>query len=280
MHVVSKLTEEQESQIPFYIEMWRAKCALTTPIVPALLEQGLQDIHQEIGMEAPSQFLYYLSPAAMWRDFEVWKPKITRVLTQFWSYQIPLCDPYSMHRYWSHGNKRSAFNFTAKRYSPGSTYALREAEDSDETSGTVIEKQFHTELWKRFEFQVPFDWSLLGYYACDAYAPPDDYFWERADKDDPTNQMHYQDYCFLAPQQWLLRELACVDFCHRVLGINRNERLYSGLEAIVEGGSFCGTFGRLCIACERPCQIEVNEEGFTLIFRDGAVFSRRNDAHD
>jgi hypothetical protein len=280
MHVISRVTEEQASQIPIYIEKWRAKCLLTNPVIPALFERGLQDVHQEVGMEAPSEFIYHLSPAAMWREFEVWKPKITRVLTQFWSYQIPLCDPYSMHRYWSPGNKRPAFNFTAKRYSPGPNYALCEAEVSDETSGTVIEKQFHSELWKRFDFQVPVDWCLLNCCACGAYEPPEDYLWERLEEEDPNNRIGYEDYCFLAPQHWLLRELACVDFCHTVLGINRNERLYSGLEAVVESGSFCGTFGRLCIACERPCDIEVNQEGVKLTFRDGEVFSRRNDASD
>jgi hypothetical protein len=278
MHVVTQLTEAEESQIPIYIEKWRAKCSLTTPIVPSPFERGLRDVHEEVGIKAPSEFLYYLSPAAMWREFEVWKPKITRVTTQFWSYQIPLCNPYSMHRYWPPGNKRPAFNFTARRYSHSPNHALIEAEGSDETSGTVIEKQFHSELWKRFDFQVPFDWSLLGYYAYDEDGPTDDYLRERADEEDPTNQTNYRACCFLAPEQWLLQELACVDFCHTVLGINRNEKLYSGLEIIVEHGSFCGTFGDLCVACERPRNIEVNAEGFTLIFRDGEAFSCRHDA--
>ncbi len=280
MNVISQLTEEQEFEIPTYIEKWRGKCSLTTPIVPALLEQGFQDVYEEVGMEAPSEFLYYLSPAAMWRDFEVWKPKITRVMTQYWGYQIPLCDPYSMHRYWSPGNKRPAFNFTAKRYSPGSNCPLCETEGSDEISGTVIEKQFHSQLWQHFDFEVPFDWENLMFYACSGYEPPEDYLEDKAFEEDPTNPMRCQHLCHLAPERWLLCELACVDFCHNVLGINRNESLYGGLEAIVEGGSFCGTFGRLCIACERPCRIEVNEEGFKLTFRDGAVFSRRNNALD
>ena len=85
--------------------------------------------------------------------------------------------------------------------------------------------------------------------------------------------MHYWEYSFIGPGQWLLRELACVDFCHRVLGINRNERLYAGLEAIVENGSFCGVFGRLCVACQRPHTIEIENKNVKFTFPDGEVVS-------
>ena len=276
MNIISQLNEAQKRQIPLYIEKWRAKCLLTTPITPTLFEQGLRDIQEEFGMEAPREFLYYFSPAAMWREFEFWKPKITRVLTQFWRYQIPLCDPSSMHRRhrrWRPGSEHSAFNFAAKRYSPGPNYALHETEDSNETSGTLIEKDLHDKLWKRFEFETPVECRLLGYVSYDYNETIDDYLYERADKEDPTNQMHYWEYCFIGPEQWLLRELACVDFYHRVLGINRNERLYAGLEAIVENGSFCGVFGRLCVACERPHSIEVENKNFKFTFPDGEVVS-------
>ena len=60
-----------------------------------------------------------------------------------------------------------------------------------------------------------------------------------------ANQVPFQDYRLVVPQHWLLRKLACVNFCHRVLGINRNERLHASTKAIVESGSFCGMFGRL-----------------------------------
>jgi hypothetical protein len=134
MNIISQLDEAQQKQIPLYIEKWRDKCLLTAPINPKLFEQGLRDIHEELGMEAPREFLYYPSPAAMWREFEVWKPKITRVLTKFWKYQIPFCDPSSMHRRWVPGSERSAFNFAAKRYQSSPGMALRETNDSDETS--------------------------------------------------------------------------------------------------------------------------------------------------
>jgi hypothetical protein len=271
MEIISQLDEAQEKQIPFYIEKWRVKCLLTTPITPTLFEEGLKDIHEELGMEAPREFLYYLSPTAMWREFEVWKSKITRVLTQFWRYQIPLCDPSSMHRRWGAGSERSEFNFAAKRYYPGPKYALRETEDSDETSGTVIKKGLHGQLWERFEFETPVGCRFFGYFPCDDNDTIDDYLYKRADKEDPTNQMHYWEYCFISPEKWLLRELACVDFCHHVLDINRNERLYTGLEAIVENGSFCGVFGRLCVACERPHTIEVDNKNFKFTFPDGEV---------
>jgi hypothetical protein len=273
MTVISQLEKGQGEKIPHYIEKWQAKCTLTTPIIPALFEQGLQDIHEELGMEIPREYLYYPSPTAMWRDVEVWKPKITRVLTQFWSYQIPLCDPFSYHRQYTPVSKRPAFNFAAKRYSPGPKYALCETEDSNETSGTVIEKEFHSQLWKLFDFQAPIDWEELGYYYTSGNFETPDYFEYIAQEEDLTNQAHYRDYCLLAPQPWLLHELACVDFSHHVLGINRNERLYAGLEAIVENGSFCGVFGRLCVACERPAKIELKNKSFKLTFRDDEVFS-------
>jgi len=273
MNIISQLNEAQEKQIQLYVEKWRDKCLLTTPINPTCFEQGLQDIHEELGMEVPREYIYYPSPAAMWREFEIWKPKITRVLTQFWRYQIPLCDPTSMHRRWWPGSERSAFNFAAKRYSPGPNCALRETEDSNETSGTVIKKEFHGQLWKRFEFEKPVGCRILGYVSYNYNETIGDYLYERADKEDPTNQMPYDDYCFLGPEQWLLRELACVDFCHHVLGINRNENLYAGLEAIVENGSFFGVFGRLCVACERPHTIEVENENFKFTFPDGEEIS-------
>jgi hypothetical protein len=273
MNIISQLDEAQKKQIPFYIEKWRNKSLLTDPITPTLFEQGLQDIHEELGMEAPREFLYYLSPAAVWREFEVWKPKITRVLTQLWRYQIPLCDPSSMHRRFGAGSKLFEFNFAAKRYHPGPNKTLWETEDSDETSGTVINKRLHTQLWERFEFETDVGCKFFSYLPGDYNEKIDDYLYERADKEDPTNQMHYWEYCFIGPDQWLLRELACVDFCHRVLGINRNERLYAGLEAIVENGSFCGVFGRLCVACERPHTIEVENNNYKFTFPDGEVIS-------
>lgn len=273
MNIISKLNEAQEKQIPLYIEKWRVKWLSTTPIIPKLFEQGLQDIHEELGMEAPREFLYYHSPASMWRDFEVWEPKITRVRTQFWRYQIPLCDPTSMHRRWWPGSDRSAFNFAAKRYHPGPNRTLWETEDSDETTGTVIKKELHSQIWKRFEFKTPFGCRFFGFLPSDYNETIDDYLYERADREDPTNQMHYWEYCFLGPDQWLLRELACVDFCHHVLSIERNERLYAGLEAIVDYGSFCGVFGRLCVACERPHKIEVDNKNIKFIFPDGEVVS-------
>ena len=272
MNIISQLDKAQEDQIPFYIEKWRSKCLLTTPVNPALFEKGMQDIHEELGMEAIHEFLYFPSPIAMWREFEVWKPKITRVLTQYWRYQIPLCDPSSMHRRFP-GSGRIAFNFAAKRYSPDTHFALRETEDSNEESGTVILSTFHARLWKRFDFDVPIKLSFVGTYACFDFEMPGEYLSERADKEDPANQIDHTEYCFLGPDHWLLRELACVDFCHHVLGINRNEKLYSGLEAIVESGSFCGVFGPLCVACDRPGKIEVGDKIFKLIFPDGEIFS-------
>ena len=273
MNIISQLDKAQEDQIPFYIEEWKSKCLLTSPVNPALFEQGMQDIHEELGMEAIHEFLYFPSPTAMWREFEVWKPKITRVLTQFWRYQIPLCDPSSFHRRWPPGSGRAAFNFAAKRYSPGPNFALRETEKSNEESGTVILSTVHSKLWKRFDFDIPFELSFVSTYACSDFEALSDYLYERADEEDPTNQMDYTEYCFIGPDHWLLHELACVDFCHHVLGIDRNERLYSGLEAIVESGSFCGVFGSLCVACERPSKIEVKDKIFKLIFPDGEVFS-------
>jgi hypothetical protein len=228
MNIISQLDEAQEKQIPFYIEKWRDKCLLTTPITPTLFEQGLLDIHEELGMEAPREFLYYHSPAAMWSEFEVWKPKITRVLTQFWRYQIPLCDPTSMHRRFGAGSKRFEFNFAAKRYDPGPNKALWETEDSDETSGTVIKKGLHEQLWKRFQFEIPVGCRFLSYLPGDYNETIDDYLYERADKEDPCNQMYYWEYCFIGPEPWLLRELACVDFCHRVLGIGNRGRSLEG----------------------------------------------------
>jgi hypothetical protein len=273
MNVVSRLDEDQEKQIPFYIEKWRVKCLLTTPNNPRLFEQGLLDVHQELGMDMPHEFLYYPSPAAMWREFEVWKPKITRVLTQFWRYQIPLCDPSSMHRRSRPGSERIEFNFAATRYDPGPNKTLWETENSNETSGTVITKSLHARLWERFQFETPFEYTFVGYHPSIYDEAIDDYFYDRADGENPTNQMHYWEYCFLGPDQWLLRELACVDYCHGVLGIDRNERLYAGLEAIVEHGGFCGVFGRLCVTCERPRAIELENNNRKLTFPDGEVVS-------
>lgn len=277
MTVMFQLSPKQEEQIPIYIEKWKAIACLTTPIERTKFESGLKAVHQEIGLKAPSEFLYFSSPAAMWREFDDWKPKITRVLTQYWSYQIPLCDPGSMHRLSSPGNHRQAFNFAAKRKSPGWNFALRETRNSRETSGILVEKEFHKRLWERFEFESPFDWRLLGYYTVDEDGPIEDYLWERAHKEDPTSQIHYQEECFLAPEKWLLKELACVDFCFSVLGVERNDKLYRGLEEIVRNGSFCGTFGQLCVACERPISIEVNEDQFKLTYRDGEVFSCKHE---
>lgn len=274
MNVVSHITDEQKVQIPFYVEKWKAKCLLTSPIFRPAFEKGIQDICEEIKIEVPREFLYYSSPAAMWRDFEVWKPKITQVRSQYWGYQIPLCDPESMHRRWSPGNKRPAFNFAAKRYSPGIPYALCETENSDETSGTVIERGLHSYLWQQFEFYIPFlHWHLFDYYSGGQSGAPCEYLAERAYKEDPSSQVGYEDQCFIGPEVWLLRELACVDFCHHVLGITRNERLYRGLEAIAESGSFCGVFGQICVACERPSKIEINGQKFKVTFSDGDIFT-------
>jgi hypothetical protein len=272
MNIILQLDKAQEDQIPLYIEKWRSKCLLTNPVNPVLFEQGMQDIHEELGMEAPREFLYFPSPTAMWREFEVWKPKVTRVLTQYWRYQIPLCDPSSMHRRFP-GSGRAAFNFAARRYSPGPHSALRETEDSNEESGTIILSTVHARLWKRFDFDMPFNLSLVSTYACFDFEAPGEYLYERAGREDPANQIDYTAFCFLGPDYWLLRELACVDYCHRVLGIDRNKELYSGLEAIVGSGSFCGVFGTLCVACERPGRIEVEDKIFRLIFRDGEMFS-------
>ena len=271
--IVSELNKMQEEQIPLYTEKWKTKAVLIKPITPRLFEQGLRQIHEELGMEPPIEFLYYQSPAEMWREFKAWKPKITRVLTQFWSYQLPLCDPLSMHRRWSPGNNRIAFNFAAKRYSLGYNSTLRETDDSDETSGTLISRELHSRLWQQFDFQVSVNWGVIGCFDCSEYKQPNDYLLQRAEEEDPTTPMPYQDYCFLSPCQWLLRELAYVDFCHHVLKINRNERLYTGLEAIIENGSFCGIFGRLCVASERPCKIEIDGGSSKLFFTDGAAYT-------
>jgi hypothetical protein len=288
MPLISHVTDEQRSQIPHYIEKWESKRLLTTPIFRSGFEKGLQDICAEISIEIPQEFLYYPSPAAMWEDFEAWKPKITQVQTQYWYYQIPLCDPSSMHRLWSPGIQRPAFNFAAKRYSPGPKYALCEAQDSDETSGTIIEKTLHRELWNHFEFyglaqhcSQGHHSPLNGYHAgrLNEDEIASSYLEERLLSQDPSSQIGYIDLCFIGPQLWLLRELACVDFCHSVLGIDRNERLYGGLEALVENGSYCGVFGRLCVACERPYKIEEGGRKFSVTFRDGDVFNYEEEGY-
>jgi len=270
MKIIGQINIDQENQIRDYIEKWMEKSLLTTPINPPLLEQGIKKIFEEIGLETPSEYLYYSSPVAMWHEFENWKPKITRVLTEFWRYQIPLCDPSSFRRKWRPGNKHLIFNFAAKRYSPGPNKALMDTEESNETSGVVIDKKLHDQIWKKFDLQVPLDWSLIGF-SDSLDLQSYDYLQDRADEEDPTNQMHFFEYCYLAPERWLLRELACVDFCHNVLGVDRNERLYNGLESVVENGSFCGLFGILCIACERPAKINIEDNSYKLTFSDDEI---------
>lgn len=271
MNIITEVTAEQEALIPNYIEKWKSKCTLTTPIFRPGFEQGIRDLHQEMCYEVPCEFIYYSSPIAMWRDFETWKSKITQLETKCYSHAVPLCDTGAYYRQWGAGKRRPAFNFSAKRYDHGPTGPLRETEDSDETSGRVIAKDFHADLWKRFDFEVPVNWGLMWSYLEEENISFHDSLWDLAWEEDSSTQASLDDRYSLSPQPWLLRELSCVDFCHNVLGISRNERLYSGLEAIVEHGSFCAIFGQLCVACERPIQIEGKHKGFTMTFRDGEV---------
>ena len=274
MPVVSHLTDQQSSQIPAYIEKWQWKWMLTNTIDRPKLQKGIQDVCAEIGIEVPHEFLYYPNPPAIWRDFDNWKSKITRVLSQYWAYQIPLSDLDAMYRLWGPGNTRPTFNFAAKRYSPGVRYALCETEDSDETSGTVITRELHGQVWKQFQFYIPVvSYELFDYYSGGESGPHINYLGQRAWKEDPSSQTGFKDQSFIGPELWLLQELACVDFCHQVLGIDRNERLYCGLEALVEHGSFCGVFGQLCVACERPSQIQIEHEAVKFTFSDGETFT-------
>jgi hypothetical protein len=240
------------------------------PIVRPAFERGIQDVCKEISVDWPREFLYFPSPAAMWRDFDNWKSKITAIGTEFWVYQLPLCDPKGMHHLGRSRSTRPAFNFAATRYSPGVEFALCETADSDETSGTVIENGLHSWLWEQMLYYERFTYRLLEYYAGGDEGPLLDFDGLGPINIDPGVSL--KNCCFIGPETWLLHELACVDFCHNVLGITRNERLYGGLEALVEHGSYCGTFGRLCVVCERPVKIEVGEKSHKFFFADGEEF--------
>lgn len=96
MPIISKLPPEHAALIPLFIEKWKAKCLLTTPVDGSAFQEGVRNVFDELGMESPKEFIYFESPAAMWRGFNDWKDKVTRVLTQYWSYQVPFCDPDSM----------------------------------------------------------------------------------------------------------------------------------------------------------------------------------------
>ncbi|RYG59699.1 hypothetical protein EON80_25445 [bacterium] len=119
--------------------------------------------------------------------------------------------------------------------------------------------------------ELPFDWERIAY-DVSADETVENYLEDRLDQEVPGCQASPKDFWFLGPEYWLLQEIACVDFCHHELGVDRNQELYRCLETIVTCGSFCATFGNLCLCCERPVEIW-RYNGMNLRWRDGEIYN-------
>jgi hypothetical protein len=100
---------------------------------------------------------------------------------------------------------------------------------------------------------------------------------QRADAEDRQCQARVDEFIFLGPFEWLVREVACVDFCHTVLGCRRNGPLYRALEELIRWGSLVITFERVCLICDRPSVW--GSEGESPHSRAGRPFARYPDGY-
>jgi hypothetical protein len=182
-----------------------------------------------------------------------------------WDYQLPLCDPRSYWRSW--GVDRDLIHFAPRRKpNRQRCYAILDGESPGPTS--ILSKTLHEELWAEFDMPRRRDWCATVLDSVgDRYASVIARLEEVGYREDPTCQAGIDQFIFLGPFDWLVREVACVDFCHAELSIPRDDALYIPLESLLHSGSLVFTFEKLCIMCDRPIAIEPRIE-----FRDGSVF--------
>ena len=200
----------------------------------------------------------------------MWKGRVGRHLVIPWDYQLPQCHPGS---YWcQYSVNRDQIHFASQR-EPNQyrCYSLL-AKDSPAPIQT-LSKSLHADLWADLCYPPRRDWCEDVINALwDSYPKVEEEIDAAVQREDPTCQAIADEFIFLGPFDWLHREVACVDYCHSVLGIPRHPVIYQALEALLRFGSLVFTFEQLCIICDRPAMIEPQ-----VIFSDGARFCRRGE---
>lgn len=122
--------------------------------------------------------------------------------------------------------------------------------------GAVLSADLHARIWQQFADILSADWAArVAWGLADRHPEPFGRLQGLFTQQDPTCPAAVEQGLFLGPFNWLIAELACVEFCCRELGCRRNPELYEALESLVRWGSLTFTFGRLCIICERPTEL-------------------------
>jgi len=265
MDTLGELTDGHRRQIAAYREKWKAIGLLTERVDRPRVEAALEALFREIEFQAPNDRLLFSSPAAAWADFPAWFPRIGRCLVAFWPYQLPLFDPQSFWRRFG-GNRDTVDLAVCRVARPGMAWAPRAPRNG--VPGTTLNAAVGREIWEAFDGLLDVDWAWRTARAVgEKFAEEHGRIEEQADREDPSNPIDVAEYIYLGPFQWLIHELACVDFCRTVLGARVNTALYDSLSELVRYGSLLLTFERLWIICERPAALH-----------EGLVLARYGDA--
>ena len=206
------------------------------------------------------------SPIEALRQFSTWKSRVGGYINFLWDYQLPLCHPAGYWRQW--GVDREKIHFASRRM-PNRNRCYSILSKESRKPNVTLSEALHLSLWDNFRSPRRRDWCASVTYALWELFPNETEETENeGDREDPTCQATIDQFIFLGPFDWLYRELACVDYCHTVLGIPRNSGMYDALESLLQCGSLVFTFRDLCIICDRPTSFEPQ-----IVFSDGATFA-------
>lgn len=254
-------------------EVWDRAAMSSSSVVEADARNAVGALFRAIGIEAPTVFRVYSSPAAALIDFPQWISLVSErdCMPCFWHYQLPMCDPGS---YWRrYGPALDHVDLAVRRW-PNARRCLAFSESLPE-QGLVLGRTSHETLWSSFSGLPTIDWMpAVVHDLARRFPGPLGTLQKFADTQDPTCQFPITDFIFLGPFAWLVQEVACVDFCQQELGCRINREFYTALQSVLQAASMMITFNRICIFCDRPAEISLH----SILYRDGYEVLREDEA--
>lgn len=245
-NVVTEI-EGFEPVLDQYMHKWRSRALSTDPIGFDRVARALDRLYDELSVPEPTLVERYPSPARAFAAFDEWRAHVRAVLTNYWCYQLPLFSPAG---YWrQYGDRSNTVDLAVHRWPNG--HGCYSTEKPTNCMGTTLSKPVHDAIWRRALDRPELNW-------CDGVAEELEdtaamhVLAKRGHAEDPRCQVLTEEFIFPGPFDWLVREVACVDFCYAELACRRNERLYRALDVLLRSGSFIVRLVGVCLVCERP----------------------------
>jgi hypothetical protein len=246
--IIAKLSDEQAAMISIYREKWRSIDVSTEPIDREKVAEVIKAAYLAINYPEP-EILFYSNPLKAIQE--------TIIVENFRSYL-----------------GRDIHTKFTKRVTNHLTYGLKH--QLDDYLFTRLHNQIH---FPDFPYYPTRNEPRVSYFPCSHSILRCIECQLLADMNKPeaefTDISYFLTTNFHRPAGWAF--LACVfDFCISVLGLHHDQKKWKIFQELVQYCGFLFQYEKVCIACDRPCNLSFDRENLlhadlepALQFADG-----------